>query len=65
MHDQETFTTPQLSAYIDKQKRRGVANIKEFEIEKEALCLYCRCIHPYLDRLSLSAKKKSKRRYGE
>lgn len=34
-NDQETFTTPQLSEYIQKQKMRGVANIKAFEIEKE------------------------------
>ena len=34
-HDQETFTTPQLTEYIEKQKARGVANIKAFEIEKE------------------------------
>lgn len=33
--DQETLTTPQLSDYIEKQKMRGVANIKNFEIEKE------------------------------
>jgi lipopolysaccharide export system permease protein len=35
VNDQETFTTPQLSAYIERQKMRGVANIKSFEIEKE------------------------------
>ncbi len=35
VNDQETLTTPQLSEYIDKQKMRGVANIKAFEIEKE------------------------------
>lgn len=35
VNDQETLTTPQLSEYIDKQKMRGVANIKGFEIEKE------------------------------
>lgn len=35
VNDQETLTTPQLSDYIDKQKMRGVANIKAFEIEKE------------------------------
>lgn len=35
VNDQETLTTPQLSEYIDKQKMRGVANIKSFEIEKE------------------------------
>lgn len=29
----EMLTSPQLSTYIDKQKRRGFANIKEFEIE--------------------------------
>lgn len=33
--DQETLTTPQLTEYIEKQKLRGVANIKAFEIEKE------------------------------
>lgn len=33
--DQETLTTPQLTEYIEKQKQRGVANIKAFEIEKE------------------------------
>ena len=34
-NDQELLTTPQLSDYIRKQKMRGVANIKKFEIEKE------------------------------
>lgn len=34
-NDQETLTTPQLTEYIEKQKQRGVANIKAFEIEKE------------------------------
>lgn len=34
-NDQETLTTPQLSEYIKKQRMRGVANIKNFEIEKE------------------------------
>lgn len=32
--DQETMTTPQLSDFIEKQRQRGVANIKAFEIEK-------------------------------
>lgn len=27
------MTSPELKEYIDKQKRRGFANIKEFEIE--------------------------------
>lgn len=31
--DQETMTTPDLSNYISRQKERGVANIKSFEIE--------------------------------
>jgi len=35
VNDQETLTTPQLAAYIDRQKMRGVANIKNFEIEKD------------------------------
>ncbi|MDR0973406.1 MAG: LptF/LptG family permease [Prevotellaceae bacterium] len=30
---QETMTSPQLSEYISKQRQRGFANIKEFEIE--------------------------------
>ena len=34
-NDQEMLTTPQLTEYIRKQKMRGVANIKNFEIEKE------------------------------
>ncbi|MBO4964883.1 MAG: LptF/LptG family permease [Muribaculaceae bacterium] len=34
-NDQETMTTPELARYIDKQRSRGVANIKAFEIEKE------------------------------
>lgn len=32
-NQQEMLTSPQLSKYIDKQKKRGFANIKEFEIE--------------------------------
>ncbi len=34
-NDEETMTTPQLTEYINKQKERGVANIKAFEIERE------------------------------
>lgn len=33
--DQEQMTTPQLKSYIDKQKKRGIANIVDFEIEYE------------------------------
>ena len=32
-NQQETLTSPELKHYIDKQRRRGIANIKEFEIE--------------------------------
>ena len=32
--DHETLTTPQLREYIRRQKERGVANIKSFEIEE-------------------------------
>ena len=32
-NDHEKMTTPELKAYIDRQKMRGVANIKSFEIE--------------------------------
>lgn len=34
-NDQETLTLPQLKNYIARQKERGVANIKNFEIELE------------------------------
>lgn len=31
--DHETLTSPQLREYVERQKERGVANIKKFEIE--------------------------------
>ena len=31
--EQETMTSPELSAYIDKQKARGMDNLKTFEVE--------------------------------
>ena len=34
-NDQEMLTLPQLRSYIERQKSRGVANIKNFEIELE------------------------------
>lgn len=34
-NDQERLTTPELTKYIQQQKERGVANITQFEIEKE------------------------------
>ena len=32
-NDHETMTSPQLREYIERQRERGVANIKSFEIE--------------------------------
>ena len=32
-NQQEMMTSPELSQYIEKQKRRGFGNIKEFQIE--------------------------------
>ncbi|MDE7388680.1 MAG: LptF/LptG family permease, partial [Muribaculaceae bacterium] len=40
-NDQETMTTPQLSRYIDKQRSRGVANVKQFEIEYHTRFAMC------------------------
>jgi lipopolysaccharide export system permease protein len=34
-NDEQTLTSPQLKKYITRQKARGVANIKNFEIEYE------------------------------
>lgn len=34
-NDHETLTSPQLHEYIKRQKERGVANIKSFEIEEQ------------------------------
>lgn len=33
--DHEKMTSPELSRYIERQKRRGVTNIQSFEVEKE------------------------------
>ncbi len=40
-NDHETLTTPQLREYISRQKERGVANIKSFEIENERRYAMC------------------------
>ncbi len=56
--DQETMTTPQLTEFINKQRARGVANIKSFEIERERR--YAATAAAFiltLIGLSLSAKK--------
>ena len=53
-NQQEMLTSPQLSDYIAKQKRRGFANIKEFEIEY---------FHPYHHRC-IAFIPENKRWYG-
>lgn len=40
-NDQETLTSPQLREYVSRQKERGVANIKAFEIEYEKRFAMC------------------------
>ncbi len=40
-NDHETLTSPQLREYISRQKERGVANIKAFEIENERRYAMC------------------------
>lgn len=57
-NDQETLTTPQLADYIDKQRKRGVANISQFEIEKEKrLATTAAAFILTLIGMSLSARK--------
>lgn len=43
-NQQQTMTSPALKSYIDKQKKRGFANIKEFEIEyyQRIAMVFCR-----------------------
>lgn len=57
-NQQETLTSPQLKRYIDKQRRRGIANIKEFELEyhKRIATSFAAFILTLIG-LSLSAKK--------
>lgn len=58
VNDQETLTTPQLTEYIEQQRRRGVANIKAFEIEKERrYAMAAAAFILTLIGVSLSAKK--------
>lgn len=40
-NDHETLTSPQLDEYIRRQKDRGVANIKSFEIEQQRRYAMC------------------------
>ena len=55
---QETMTSSELSAYIERQRRRGFANIKEFEIEyhKRIAMSFASFILPIIG-VSLSSRK--------
>uniref|UniRef100_UPI00272FA030 LptF/LptG family permease n=1 Tax=uncultured Muribaculum sp. TaxID=1918613 RepID=UPI00272FA030 len=57
-NDHETMTTPQLQDYIERQKKRGMANIETFEIENERR--YAMCAAAFILTIigmSLSSKK--------
>lgn len=57
-NDHEKLTTPQLQEYISRQKERGVANIKSFEIENHRR--YAMCAAAFILTIigmSLSSKK--------
>lgn len=57
-NDQETMTLPELSRYIEKQRSRGVANVKQFEIEYHTR--YAMCAAAFILTLigmSLSSRK--------
>ena len=57
-NDHEKMTSPQLREYISRQKDRGVANIKSFEIENEKR--YAMCAAAFILTIigmSLSSKK--------
>lgn len=56
--DQEKMTSPELAEYIDRQRERGVANIKQFEIEYHRR--YASCAAAFILTLigvSLSSRK--------
>ena len=55
---QQTMTSPELSEYISKQKQRGFANIKEFEIEyhQRIAMSFAAFIHTTIG-VSLSSRK--------
>ena len=57
-NQQETLTSPELKTYIVKQRRRGIANIKEFELEyhKRIATSFAAFILTLIG-VSLSAKK--------
>lgn len=57
-NDHEKMTSPQLREYINRQKERGVANIKSFEIENEKR--YAMCVAAFILTvigMALSSKK--------
>lgn len=57
-NDHEMMTSPQLKEYISRQKERGVANIKSFEIEDERRFAMCAAAFILtIIGMSLSSKK--------
>lgn len=57
-NDQETLTLPQLRQYVSRQKERGVANIKAFEIEyQKRYAMTAAAFILTVIGMSLSAKK--------
>lgn len=57
-NDHEMMTSPQLKEYISRQKERGVANIKSFEIENERRFAMCAAAFILtIIGMSLSSKK--------
>ena len=61
---QETMTSPQLREYIDKQKQRGFANIKVFEVEYyRRIATSFAALYPDGHR-ALAFVTKTERRYG-
>lgn len=45
-NDQEKMTSPELARYIDRQRQRGVANVKQFEIEYHRR--YASCVAAFI-----------------
>jgi lipopolysaccharide export system permease protein len=57
-NDEQTLTSPELKYYIDRQKARGVGNIKSFEIEYERrLAMTAAAFILTIIGLSLSSRK--------
>ena len=63
-NQQEMLTSPQLSEYINRQRQRGFANIKEFEIEyHKRIAMSFRFVYSDAD-WRVAFFEKDERRYG-